>query len=322
MRPVAVRILHPEPGAGRRSARTLGRRARGRRWPSVTGRGFEAAGADRCPGRQRAARRYTVRGAAPRPGPADRPGRPRRPRLRARSRSRRARDRRRLRRGRRRGRPAGPRQQPLLGGRHRDRLRDEASRDVPDLPGDNALPRWLAEARGLRGRRPAPAAGASAIDIDGPLDLVLTATRRGPAPRRSTSGRSAPRLAARPRLVAADPRAELLVAGRTSAATLPGSSGTRPSRTRALVEERGLRTGARRASDRRASVLGALLDRDGPASLGDASGRARRRGDHRHARPARPSARRRRSGWPAPEDRFASDLLLPDGIARPVAARR
>ena len=51
---------------------------------------------------------------------------------------------------------------------------------VPELPGDNALPRWLAEAAGyevtdLRRR------WRLAIDIDGPLDAILAgvAVRRG-----------------------------------------------------------------------------------------------------------------------------------------------
>jgi hypothetical protein len=64
-------------------------------------------------------------------------------------------------------------------------------------------------------------------------------------------------------------------------------------------------------------VLGLLLDRDGPASLG---GHLERLGDaavvdtrvllaHRFG----PDER----DWPAAEDRFASDLLLPDRVADP-----
>ena len=44
--------------------------------------------------------------------------------------------------------------------------------DLPDLPSDNALPRWLAEVAGytVRDLRRRWRLG---IDIDGPLDLVL-----------------------------------------------------------------------------------------------------------------------------------------------------
>jgi hypothetical protein len=66
-----------------------------------------------------------------------------------------------------------------------------------------------------------------------------------------------------------------------------------------------------------ASVLGALLDRDGPASLGEHVGRladgaiidSRVLLAHRHGADE--------AVWPVPEDRFASDLLLPDRIADP-----
>ena len=55
----------------------------------------------------------------------------------------------RLRRGRRRRRPAGARQQPLLGRHRRDRRAPpRGSPTVPDLAGDNALPRWLDEVAG------------------------------------------------------------------------------------------------------------------------------------------------------------------------------
>src|SRR6185436_19219865 len=69
------------------------------------------------------------------------------------------------------------------------------------------------------------------------------------------------------RAVANDPSAELLVAGRTSSSTLRWLERATASRTRALVEERGLRTtvpGQRPP----ASVLGLLLERDGAAAIG------------------------------------------------------
>ena len=203
--------------------------------------------------------------------------------------------------------------------------RAEALADLPDLPGDNALPRWLEEVAGyevndLRRR------WRLAIDIDGPLELVLLGDH-GPA------GIDLRPLEARMtllRAVAADRRAELLVSGRTSPATLTWLERAATARVRAFVEERGLRAASRLAhgngnvegvpgARRRppASLLGALLDRDGPASLGEHLANladaamvdsrvllAHRLGPDEAA-------------WPAPEDRFASDLLLPDRIADP-----
>ena len=125
--------------------------------------------------------------------------------------------------------------------------------------------------------------------------------------------------------VAADRRAELVVAGRTSAATLRWLETAAHARVRALVEERGMRAASvlAQAGDRSgpgrspASMLGLLLDRDGPASLG---GHLERLGDaavvdsrvllaHRFGADER--------DWPPAEDRFASDLLLPDRVADP-----
>ena len=64
-----------------------------------------------------------------------------------------------------------------------------------------------------------------------------------------------------------------------------------------------------------ASVLGALLDRDGPDSLGGhlAALADAALVDSRVLLAHRLGADE--AGWPPPEDRFASDLLLPDGIA-------
>lgn len=191
---------------------------------------------------------------------------------------------------------------------------------IPDLPGDNALPRWLEEVAGiavddLRAR------ARLAFDIDTPLDLALLGVRADP-PVDLARVRSA--LAA-VRAVAADRRAELLLAGRTSAATLRWLETHSAARVRAWIEERGLRAASRLArsdgSDRDlrppASVLGAILDRDGPGSLGGHLARfadaaildtrvllAHRRGGDEGA-------------WPSAEDRFASDLLQPSCIADP-----
>jgi hypothetical protein len=181
--------------------------------------------------------------------------------------------------------------------------------DVPDLAGDNALPRWLAEDAGyavadLRRR------WRLAIDLDGPIDLVLTGSPVTDADRAVRD-----RMAAI-RELSADPGAELLVAGRTSAATIAWLERATASRTRALVEERGLRT--RRAGQRPpASVLGALLERDGPASFGTHLARLADGAivDTRVLLAHRLGADE--ADWPAPEDRYASDLLRPERIQDP-----
>ena len=185
---------------------------------------------------------------------------------------------------------------------------------LPDLPADNELPRWLAENAGI----PVEDLGHRwrlNIDIDGPLDLVLLG---GAWPSALSAAERSPvddRLA-RLRAVAADPAAELVVAGRTSAATLRWLERSTASRTRAIVEERGLRT-SRRGQRPPASILGALLDRDGPASLGDHLARLGDGAviDSRVLLANRLGADE--AAWPAAEDRFASDLLLPDRIGDP-----
>jgi CTP:molybdopterin cytidylyltransferase MocA len=118
---------------------------------------------------------------------------------------------------------------------------------MPDLPGDNALPRWLAERAGLRVddlRR----TWHLQADLDGVADLVLlaghpscpAALRRAAADPQLPLGRLRAAMAA-VRAVAADRRAELLVAGRLSAAGLLHLESATACRVRALVEERGLR---------------------------------------------------------------------------------
>jgi len=199
-----------------------------------------------------------------------------------------------------------------------------ALRDLPDLPSDNALPRWLAEVAGysVSERR----TWRLGLDVDGPLDLVLLGVDAGPARPRSRARSFAPappgeidlgrvdRAIARVRAVAADSAAELVLAGRSSAAALAWLERHQPARVRGLIEERGLRTstpGQRPPS----SVLGALLDRDGPGSLGThlaALGDAAIL-DSRVLLAHRLGAAER--AWPSAEDRFASDLLLHERIA-------
>jgi len=198
-------------------------------------------------------------------------------------------------------------------------------RDLPDLTSDNALPRWLADVAGvpvrdLAGRR------RLAVDVDSPLDLLLLEDARGapplPLPLDAEAGPVRARLGAL-RGVARDPSAEILVAGRTSAADLRWLERETRSRTRVLIEERGLRTASAGVMlgrpNRRAprSVLGDLLDRDGPESLGR---HAAALGDgalldSRVLLAHRLGADER--GWPPAEDRFASDLLLADRIGDP-----
>ena len=194
--------------------------------------------------------------------------------------------------------------------------------DLPDLLSDNALPRWLDEVAGytvhdLRRR------WRLGIDIDGPLDLVLIDGARGPGAAGDgatavDTARVRERLAA-VRAVAHDPKAELLIAGRTSATTLGWLERTTAGRTRALVEERGLRTSV--AGQRPpASVLGALIERDGPGSLGSHLAQLSDAAivDSRVLLAHRLGADESR--WPAAEDRFASDLLLAERIADPWLA--
>jgi DNA-binding transcriptional ArsR family regulator len=196
----------------------------------------------------------------------------------------------------------------------------ESLTEVPDLPGDNALPRWLEEVAGyevsdLRRR------WRLAVDIDGPLELVLLGDR-GPA---DVDLRLLETRLAQMRGVAADRRAELVVSGRTSPATLKWLEKAAAARVRAFVEERGLRAASRLAQEEMpssgtrppASLLGALLDRDGPGSLGE---HLTRLGDAAIVDSRVLLAHRLgpdETTWPAPEDRFASDLLLSDRIADP-----
>jgi hypothetical protein len=188
-------------------------------------------------------------------------------------------------------------------------------RTLPDLRSDNALPRWLAEEAGftvldLRRR------WRLGFDVDGPVDLVLLGRRPSlPTPPRLMTERVVDRLRA-VRAIARDRTKELVISGRLSAAALAWAERSGAARTRAIIEERGFRTAP---SDQRGprSLLGALLDRDGPGRIGD---RLAELGDaalvdtrvliaHRYGGDDR--------AWPSPADRFASDLLLPDRIADP-----
>ncbi len=199
-----------------------------------------------------------------------------------------------------------------------------------DLESDNALPRWLAEVA----RIPVGDLGARrrlAMDVDSPLDLLLLGGAPGlvraglPMPSPADAQRVRQCLA-RLRAIALDPGAELLLAGRLSSADLRWAERHTRSRTRALIEERGLRTAAagplvgrpNRRPPR--TVLGELLGRDGPGSLGRhiaelADGALL---DSRVLLAHRSGANER--DWPSPEDRYASDLLLADRVRDPWLA--
>jgi hypothetical protein len=203
-----------------------------------------------------------------------------------------------------------------------------------ELPTDNALPRWLDEVAGvrvddLRGR------WRLAIDLDSPLDVILVAGARAAGSARIIAperlGPAAGRVTERIRAVGAvlgDRRAELIVSGRTSSATLRWLEVNARCRVRALVEERGLRAASRLAladvgsapgrSPR--SILGLILDRDGPAALGERLAELGEAAlvDSRVLLAHRSGADE--AAWPGPEDRFASDMLDADRVGDPWLA--
>jgi hypothetical protein len=177
----------------------------------------------------------------------------------------------------------------------------------------------------VRGLIEPPGASGVVVLGSGAVPLISSGERRrlvevaaSASPRAMANSRYSAEVAA----VAANPQAELLVAGRSSARTLAWLEGGTASRTRAIVEERGMRSvpgGTERPRGQRPprSVLGAALDRDGPESFGiqlvelcDAAVV-----DSRVLMAHRFGADERR--WPRPEDRFASDLLLHERIADP-----
>jgi hypothetical protein len=200
---------------------------------------------------------------------------------------------------------------------------------LPPLPADNALPRWLEERAGvavtdLRSR------WRLGVDVDTPLDLIVLgdpATRSGHGTEPLIGeGAVGERLAALADVMS-NRRAELLVAGRVSATTLKWLERGVACRVRALVEERGLRaasplaqSGATTNSRPPRSVLGELLDRDGPDALAAVVARLADAAviDTRILMAHRAGAAdTMSSAWPPAEDRFASDLLLSMTIADP-----
>lgn len=201
-------------------------------------------------------------------------------------------------------------------------------RDLPPLPSDNALPRWLEE----RGATPVAELGGRSrlgLDLDSPLDLALLALdRRTPAPLAALAARhglAVPRLSAL-RALAQDPGRELLIHGRSGSRTLRWLERNVRCRVRFLAEERGMRAASELARGERQpplaarpprSVLGRLLAEHGPRALGRtvaelADGAVI---DGRVLLADRLGAGE--AAWPSPEDRFASDLGRPESIADP-----
>jgi hypothetical protein len=188
---------------------------------------------------------------------------------------------------------------------------------LPDLIADNGLPRWLAEEAGFKvedllGR------WRLQVDLDSPLDAMLIRPADAEpilAAADIDLGAVRSRLAAVANVVR-DPRCELLVAGRTSASGLAWLERSTASRTRALVEERGMKT--RRSGQRPTrSSLGFLLDRDGPEAFGPRLAELADAAliDTRVLLAHRFGAEE--AGWPVAEDRYASDLLLVERIDDP-----
>jgi CTP:molybdopterin cytidylyltransferase MocA len=188
-------------------------------------------------------------------------------------------------------------------------------RGLGEERGDNALPRRLAE-RGVA-MAELPGRDRLAVDLDTPLDLALLALSPDlPDPLRplaAAPGLSVPRLVEL-RALAANPRAELLVFGRSSAHSLAWLERRTACRIRFLAEERGLRTAPLEQRPARAT-LGRLLAVRGPAALASivaelADGAIL---DSRVLLADRIG--RDEGAWPCPEDRYASDLLRPADIS-------
>ena len=182
---------------------------------------------------------------------------------------------------------------------------------------DNALPRRLGE-RGVTITE-LPGRDRLALDLDSPLDLTLLALVPA-CPRvlrdmATAADLRIPRLA-EIRAVAADPRAELLVFGRSSSRTLAWLERGTACRVRFLAEERGLRTAPGTQRPAR-STLGRLLDARGPDALGSiVAGLAD--GAILDTRVLLAGRFGRDEGvGPSAEDRFASDLLRHDAVADP-----
>ena len=323
MPPVAVRILHPEPdpASGPLTRWVADARAT---LAEHHRRGFVAAGADDVaivggPPDDRSVRRSPARARRPTSGRAGWSCS-----VRGRSRWPRPSDRQALvavAAGR--GAP-GAREQPLFGGRGGDRAgRDPARRSRTC----RATTRCRAGSRRWPATRSTTCAGAggsrsTSMDRSTSSSSAPVAAGRRRRPRRCSS-RGSTAL----RAVAADPRAELLVAGRTSSANAglarAAHRGADPGVGRGARPSRGIAPGAGRG-DRRRRPTAARIDPRRSSSTATGPGRS---ATISPGSPTRRSSTRRvllahrvgaeEAGWPAAEDRFASDLLLAERIADP-----
>ena len=202
--------------------------------------------------------------------------------------------------------------------------RAQILRDLPALPSDNALPRWLEERAGVSVTE-LPGRDRLALDLDTPLDVCLCALVPGaPAWLRRAVADAAiavPRLDEL-RAIVRDPLKELLIFGRSGSRTLAWLERNVRCRVRFLAEERGMRASSPLAIGRSSAAAGSpaaatrrpnatlslLIAQSGPgalaeivASLADAA-----LIDSRVLLAARLGADE--SGWPPQADRFASDL--------------
>jgi hypothetical protein len=192
-------------------------------------------------------------------------------------------------------------------------------RDLPPLPSDNALPRWLEERAGY-GIAELGSQNRLGLDLDTPQDVALVSLAAR-APRwlkraAVDANLVIPRLDGL-RALAADPHRELLVFGRSSSKTLAWLERNVRCRVRFLAEERGMRASSPLAvggpqlpakQRRPVATLGLLLDQRGPTAFGDlvselADGAIV---DTRVLLAHRLGADE--AAWPSDGDRFASDL--------------
>ena len=197
--------------------------------------------------------------------------------------------------------------------------------DLPALPSDNALPRWLEERAGY-GVEELPGRERLALDIDTPLDVCLATIAPGAARWMARAVNDAqvaiPRLADVGAL-AADSHAELLVFGRAGSATLAWLERNVRCRVRFLAEERGLRASSplaiggtpTRTRPGPRATLSMLLAERGPSAFAEivaglADGALI---DSRVLLAARLGADE--SAWPSAADRFNSDLHRASEIA-------
>lgn len=198
-------------------------------------------------------------------------------------------------------------------------------RDLPALPSDNALPRWLEERAGFT-VADLPGRERLALDLDTPLDVCLATLAPGAAAwlgrTVADAGMEIPRQADL-RTLATNPHAELLVFGRAGSTTLAWLERNVRCRVRFLAEERGLRassplaiagTTSRTRRGPRAT-LSMLLAERGPSAFAEivanlADGALI---DSRVLLAARLGVDE--SHWPSAADRFNSDLHRAPEIA-------